>query len=567
MICRIIGSGRGVSNLVDYITHDQTSPENPKPATSERVAWTACLGIPTDDTALMVRAMQGLTADAPALKERNKISAKGRKLKKPYSHVVLSWPEGAETPPKEEMLSAAAGALGALNLDDRHYAVCAAHNDTNCPHVHIAISRVDPETGRAVNLDKGAGKRVSRWAEEYERAHGGIVVPTRVERREAEEARNSLERQCRKNGMPPEEARSTAARMHPRPPARRASRKPPPPTRATPEETAKWAKLASRQRNEMQRQQTAQAERVERRRREWAAWQEARTKARAAGTDVPPKPRTPPVHTLRADAARERAELRRTHRAERVSLARQLGRAIAKVWRHAGAAVSRLVRRSPQPPERDDVETRRRQLDARLATARQQRTEQTRESLTKERDEASRRYDQAYEDWSYEFARRSHSTSPEKRELRRALSAESNAAHAAYRRTDERLSRYKRAARAVRHGPRVPRTSYSPSLQQVMAAAKVIPAADLEVAAAQTPGGLREPRREAKPQPREPAPTPARIEPTRRPRPAPTSPRPDPSRRPEAPPPPGPVPPSRAAGYADAHTRADRDRDRADNSR
>lgn len=561
MICRVIGSGRGVSNLVDYITHDQTSPENPKPATSERVAWTACLGIPTDDTALMVRAMQGLTADAPALKERNKISAKGRKLKKPYSHVVLSWPEGAETPPKEEMLSAAAGALGALNLDDRHYAVCAAHNDTNCPHVHIAVSRVDPETGRAVNLDKGAGKRVSRWAEEYERAHGGIVVPTRVERREAEEARNSLERQCRKNGMPPEEARSTAARMHPRPPARRASRKPPPPTRATPEETAKWAELASRQRNEVQRQQTAQAEQVERRRREWAAWQEARTKARAAGTDVPPNPRTPPVHTLRADAARERAELRRTHRAERVSLARQLGRAIAKVWRHAGAAVRKLVRRSPQP-KANDTEAERQRLDARLATARQQRTEQTRERLAKEAKEAYDRYDQAYGDWSYRIACHSHRhrDSAEKWAQVRALSAESNAAHAVYHRADERLRRYERAADAVRRGPRVLRTSYSPSLQQVMAAA------DLEVAAAQTPGGLREPRREAKPQPREPAPTPARIEPTRRPRPAPTSPRPDPSRRPEAPPPPGPVPPSRAAGYADAQARADRDRDRADYS-
>ena len=565
MICRIIGSGRGVSNLVDYITHDQTSPENPKPATSERVAWTACLGIPTDDTALMVRAMQGLTADAPALKERNKISAKGRKLKKPYSHVVLSWPEGAETPPKEEMLSAAAGALGALNLDDRHYAVCAAHDDTNCPHVHIAISRVDPETGRAVNLDKGAGKRVSRWAEEYERAHGGIVVPTRVERREAEEARNSLERQCRKNGMPPEEARSTAARMHPRPPARRASRKPPPPTRATPEETAKWAELASRQRNEVQRQQTAQTERVERRRHEWAAWQEARTKARAAGTDVPPKPRTPPVHTLRADAAQERAELRRTHRAERVSLARQLGRAIAKVWRHAGAAVRKLVRRSPQP-KANDTEAERRHLDAKLATARQQRTEQTRERLAKEAKEAYDRYDQAYHDWSYGKDWTSRRASPERQAQVRALKDELEAAYDVHLRADEHLSRYKRAADAVRRGPHVLRTSYSPSLQQVMAAAKVTAAADLEVAAAQTPGGLREPRREAKPQPREPAPTPARIEPTRRPRPAPTSPRPDPSSRREAPPPPGPVPPSRAAGYADAQARADRDRDCADYS-
>ena len=52
-------------------------------------------------TDLMVRAMQGLTADAPALKTLAGISARGRKLKKPYTHIVLSWPAGAEAPPKQ----------------------------------------------------------------------------------------------------------------------------------------------------------------------------------------------------------------------------------------------------------------------------------------------------------------------------------------------------------------------------------------------------------------------------------------------------------------------------------
>ncbi len=182
----------------------------------------ACLGIPTTDTDLMVRVMQGLTADAPALKAMAGISARGRKLKKPYPHIVLSWPEGTEAPPKQDMLSAVGGALKSIRLDNRHYAVCAAHTDTACPHVHVAVNRVDPETGRAVNLDAGATKRLSRWAEQYERDHGGIVVPTRVERRKAQAARRDIERRCRKGGMPREKARSTAARLHPRPPAKRA---------------------------------------------------------------------------------------------------------------------------------------------------------------------------------------------------------------------------------------------------------------------------------------------------------------------------------------------------------
>jgi hypothetical protein len=35
----------------------------------------------------------------------------------------------------------------------------------------------------------------------YERDHGGIVVPTRVERRKAQAARRDLERRCRKGGQ------------------------------------------------------------------------------------------------------------------------------------------------------------------------------------------------------------------------------------------------------------------------------------------------------------------------------------------------------------------------------
>ena len=54
-----------------------------------------------------------------------------------------------------------------------------------------------------MNLDKGATRRLSRWAEQYECDHGGIVVPGRVERREAREVRHGLERRCRKMGGSP----------------------------------------------------------------------------------------------------------------------------------------------------------------------------------------------------------------------------------------------------------------------------------------------------------------------------------------------------------------------------
>lgn len=78
MIPRIIGSGREIVGMVAYFTHDQTWAGNRRTTTSECVVWIACLGIPTEDPELMVRAMQGLTADAPALKAMAGISARGR---------------------------------------------------------------------------------------------------------------------------------------------------------------------------------------------------------------------------------------------------------------------------------------------------------------------------------------------------------------------------------------------------------------------------------------------------------------------------------------------------------
>ena len=378
MICRIIGSGRGIAGMAAYITHDQTSAANRRPTTSDRVAWTACLGIPTEDTQLMVPVMQGLTADAPVLKTMAGISARGRKLKNPYTHIVLSWPEGAEAPVKQEMLSAVAGALDSLGLDHRHYAVCAAHTDTDCPHVHVAVSRVDPENGRAVNLDKGATRRLSRWAEQYERDHGGIVVPGRVERREARAARRGLERRCRRSGMPRHQARATAARLHPQPAARRARKRPPLPADAPPDQRAQWTELVERQRDEVRHQRTAEDERVERRRREWRTYQGARAEAHAAAGPAPSPPRSASVRKLRADGARQRVELRRRHRTERASLARRFGRIAVRALRRGAAAIRNLFRK--HRPE-VDVEAERRQLEADLADARRRRASQNHQRL------------------------------------------------------------------------------------------------------------------------------------------------------------------------------------------
>ena len=438
--------------------------------------------------------MQGLTADAPALKAMAGISARGRKLKKPYTHIVLSWPEGTEAPPKQDMLSAVGGALKSLRLDDRYYAVCAAHTDTACPHVHVAVSRVDPETGRAVSLDAGATKRLSRWAEQYERDHGGIIVPTRVERRKAQAARRDLERRCRKGGLRREQARSTAARLHPRPPAKPARKRPPSPAGPTPEDRTQWKRLVERQAEQTRRQRTTEEERVVRRRREWRTYRAARAQAWSTGAAVPSRPRSASNRKLRADGARERIELRRSHRTERVSLARRLGRAAVAVWRRSTAAIRKLLRR---PPPHVDLEADRRRLDAELTAARRRRTEQTRERLTKAVRETERRYDQAYADWSFqrEWLYRRAS-----REERRKVYEAADAAYATHKRARDRLYRYERAVDALERPRRASRAPYSPSLEQVVAEA------DRRLAQERQSDNRRE-----HPRPRSDQPSPARV--------------------------------------------------------
>lgn len=204
----LAATGGGFGGLVAYITHDAPTNDLRQPESSERVSWTHTENLPTDDPALAARIMAGVVQDAPILKQRAGVSARGRKLKDPCLHLTLSWAP-KENPTPKEMISATREALKSLGLDG-HQAVLAAHHDRDHRHVHAAVNRVSTEDGRAVNL-RQSGRRLSAWAEQYERTHGGIQVPTRVERRQA-----VVERKQR----PPMQRRVGPGRVH-RPPAER----------------------------------------------------------------------------------------------------------------------------------------------------------------------------------------------------------------------------------------------------------------------------------------------------------------------------------------------------------
>ena len=252
MVARAVSAGRGVAGLVSYLMHDQASPEHPRPDTSERVDWAATVGgSPTDDVALNVRIMQGVTADADVLKQLAGVSNRGRKLQDPYAHFVTSWSPG-ETVSREQMLDVTNRQLKALGCSE-HLAVVIAHKDTAHPHCHLVVCKVHPETGRAAPL-KQSGLKLSRVAEQWEREHGGIVIENRVKRREAREAftaavsREMAGFEADKNASPREQraqqhaarvrAQTAAREQHPLPPMERqrgAGREPRPAG-----ETARW---------------------------------------------------------------------------------------------------------------------------------------------------------------------------------------------------------------------------------------------------------------------------------------------------------------------------------------
>ena len=195
MVPKHVGNGRGGTGLLAYLLHDAVSADARHPATSDRVAWTATSGSPSDDVRLTMRIMQGLVADAPILKRRSGCSLRGRHATNPYAHLVVSWPAD-QRPDREQQVAAVASALRSQGLED-HLAILVAHDDQAHHHVHVIGCRVHPETGRT-NAMSYSGHKLSAWAEKYERQHGGIVIPARVERsRQRAEFRTAVDEQMR----------------------------------------------------------------------------------------------------------------------------------------------------------------------------------------------------------------------------------------------------------------------------------------------------------------------------------------------------------------------------------
>lgn len=84
------------------------------------------------------------------------MAARSTEAKNIPDHWILSWPQD-ETPTETQLHEAAALFTKEMGLDG-HHIIYAAHTNTENTHLHLCVSRVHPETGKVIEINKGYDK-------------------------------------------------------------------------------------------------------------------------------------------------------------------------------------------------------------------------------------------------------------------------------------------------------------------------------------------------------------------------------------------------------------------------
>lgn len=172
MIPREAKRGSSFKGAGMYYLHDKNA------LTDERVDFTHTENLPTDDPELGLRWMAYIAMNADELKRQAGVERTGRKASKEVYCFSLSWhPE--EKPEQTHMIETGRSALAALGLQD-HQVVMVSHRDEAYSHLHCIVNLVNPNHGKMHTLQYSR-RRLSTWAEAYEREHGKIYCEQRVE--------------------------------------------------------------------------------------------------------------------------------------------------------------------------------------------------------------------------------------------------------------------------------------------------------------------------------------------------------------------------------------------------
>ena len=178
--------GKGITGAAQYALSEGRDPETGKrrrkPTNgNSRVAWIGGTGFGFDIVSREDADLARRIMEFDALNQ----ASRTRQCEKDCVHLSLGWRPG-ETPTREEMEAAAREALKAMGMENAK-APFVAHDDEAYAHLHIVASKINPATGRAYDLKENYLK-LSRWAEAYEREHGGVICSRREEANELREA-------------------------------------------------------------------------------------------------------------------------------------------------------------------------------------------------------------------------------------------------------------------------------------------------------------------------------------------------------------------------------------------
>jgi Ti-type conjugative transfer relaxase TraA len=181
--------GKGVTGAVRYALgpgRDPKTGELKQPANDDksRVDWIGGQGFAFEVKTSADAELARRVMEFAALNQQSRT----RKCEQDCVHLSLAWKPG-ETPTRAEMEAAARGALEALGMGNAK-ALFVAHNDEDYAHVHIVASKINPTTGRAYDLEK-SWRKLSAWAERFERDHGGVIS---TRRQDANELRAAIAR-------------------------------------------------------------------------------------------------------------------------------------------------------------------------------------------------------------------------------------------------------------------------------------------------------------------------------------------------------------------------------------
>ena len=131
-----------------------------------------CLGITGHGEGSVLHVgIQNLYSPTSAPIEMEALATDNVRCKDPAFHFILSWRE-LEVPTSEQVDEAVKIALKELDLENCQ-ALWALQGDTQNLHVHVAVNRIDPETGRAIQpAGNWTKKALERAARKIEAAQG-----------------------------------------------------------------------------------------------------------------------------------------------------------------------------------------------------------------------------------------------------------------------------------------------------------------------------------------------------------------------------------------------------------